>query len=190
MQSYREGDKVKQRIVAHLGRKDLLAPHLDTLIGLLQEESSSPHWVSVEQICTPRASTWGPILVARKSTRTYKGKTYTNHLLVASFQTPKGPRQRTICSLGSLEPAPAEDWLGLAHKLQSVAGTRVPVGVCDRNPSVGGESRPQKKEPHQIRGRPLAIDRHHRTRPGPDRTTAGSRCGARQDQKRQEVGSV
>ena len=55
----------------------------------------------------------------RKSTRTYKGKTYTNHLLVESIQTPKGPRQRTICSLGSLEPAPVEDWLGLAHKLQS-----------------------------------------------------------------------
>ena len=55
----------------------------------------------------------------RKSTRTYKRKTYTNHLLVESVQTAKGPRQRTICSLGSLEPAPAEDWLGLAHKLQS-----------------------------------------------------------------------
>jgi len=55
----------------------------------------------------------------RKSTRTYKGKTYTNHLLVESVQTAKGPRQRTICSLGSLEPAPAEDWLGLAHKLQA-----------------------------------------------------------------------
>src|SRR5437773_5206344 len=55
----------------------------------------------------------------RKSTRTYQGKTYINHLLVESVQTAKGPRQRTICSLGSLEPAPAEDWLGLAHKLQS-----------------------------------------------------------------------
>jgi transposase len=55
----------------------------------------------------------------RKSTRTYKGKTYTNHLLVESVQTAKGPRQRTICSLGSLEPAPAEDWRGLAHKLQA-----------------------------------------------------------------------
>jgi hypothetical protein len=65
VESYREGDKVKQRIVAHLGRKDLLAPHLDTLIRLLQEESSSAHWISVEQISTPHASTWGPILVAR-----------------------------------------------------------------------------------------------------------------------------
>ena len=58
----------------------------------------------------------------RKSTRTYKGKTYTNHLLVESVQTAKGPRQRTICSLGSLEPAPVEDWLALAHKLQSALG--------------------------------------------------------------------
>src|SRR5215471_3077770 len=58
-------------------------------------------------------------MYVRKSTRKYKGKTYTNHLLVESIQTPKGPRQRIICSLGSLEPGPAEDWLGLAHKLQS-----------------------------------------------------------------------
>jgi len=55
----------------------------------------------------------------RKTKRTYKGKTYTNHLLVESVQTPKGPRQRSICSLGSLEPAPPLDWLALAHKLQS-----------------------------------------------------------------------
>jgi transposase len=55
----------------------------------------------------------------RKSTRTYKGKTYTNYLLVESVQTPKGPRQRTICSLGSLKPAPKEHWLSLAHRLQS-----------------------------------------------------------------------
>ena len=55
----------------------------------------------------------------RKSTRKYKGKIYTNYLLVESIQTPKGPRQRIICSLGSLEPGPAEDWLGLAHKLRS-----------------------------------------------------------------------
>src|SRR5881628_1921789 len=55
----------------------------------------------------------------RKSIRTYKEKTYTNHLLVESIQTPKGPRQRIICSLGSMEPGPAEEWLGLAHKLQA-----------------------------------------------------------------------
>ena len=55
----------------------------------------------------------------RKSARIYKGKTYINHLLVESTQTPKGPRQRVVCSLGSLEPGPADDWLALAHKLES-----------------------------------------------------------------------
>ena len=38
VESFRDGDKVKQRIVAHLGRKDLLAPHLDALIRLLQSD--------------------------------------------------------------------------------------------------------------------------------------------------------
>jgi len=55
----------------------------------------------------------------RKTKRVFKGKTYINHLLVESVQTPKGPRQRTICSLGSLEPAPPEQWLSLAHKMQA-----------------------------------------------------------------------
>jgi transposase len=55
----------------------------------------------------------------RKSSRKYKGKTYTNYLLVESVQTPKGPRQRSICSLGNLAPAPAEQWLALAHRLES-----------------------------------------------------------------------
>jgi transposase len=65
VESFRDGDKVKQRIVAHLGRKDLLAPHLDSLIRLLQGESSAPQWIPAAQVSTPRASTWGPILVAR-----------------------------------------------------------------------------------------------------------------------------
>jgi transposase len=55
----------------------------------------------------------------RKTKRLYKGKTYTNHLLVESVHTAKGPRQRTICSLGSLDPAPPQEWLTLAHKMES-----------------------------------------------------------------------
>lgn len=65
----------------------------------------------------------------RKTTRTYKGKTYTNHLLVESVQTPNGPRQRSICSLGSLEPAPPEDWLALAHKLESALQGQTSLAV-------------------------------------------------------------
>ena len=66
VESFRVGDKVKQRIVAHLGRKDLLAPHLDALIRLLQDDSSPSQWIPADQVSTPRASTWGPILVARR----------------------------------------------------------------------------------------------------------------------------
>src|ERR1700676_4858874 len=59
VESFREGEKVKQRIVAHLGRKDILAPHLDALIRLLAEPEGQPRWVAVEDISAPRAATWG-----------------------------------------------------------------------------------------------------------------------------------
>jgi DNA-binding NarL/FixJ family response regulator len=58
----------------------------------------------------------------RKASRVYKGKTYFNYLLVESVVTPKGPRQKIICSLGDLRPRPKEQWLALAHKLQSALG--------------------------------------------------------------------
>ena len=55
----------------------------------------------------------------RRTTKTHKGKSYTNYLLVESVHTPKGPRQRIICSLGSLAPAPRDEWLSLAHRLEA-----------------------------------------------------------------------
>ena len=54
----------------------------------------------------------------RKSSRLYKGKTYTNHVLVESVMTAKGPRQKTICSLGDLSPRPRQEWLKLARKIE------------------------------------------------------------------------
>ena len=54
----------------------------------------------------------------RKSICSYKGRTYTNYVLVESIHTPKGPRQKTICSLGDLSPRPREDWLKLARKIE------------------------------------------------------------------------
>jgi Transposase DDE domain len=55
----------------------------------------------------------------RKTTKSHKGKTYTNYLLVESVSTPKGPRQRIICSLGSLAPGPPDQWLDLARRLEA-----------------------------------------------------------------------
>jgi hypothetical protein len=51
--------------------------------------------------------------------KTVRGQVYTNHLLVESISTPNGPRHHTVCSLGSLAPAPREQWLALAHKLEA-----------------------------------------------------------------------
>ncbi len=56
-------------------------------------------------------------------------KTYVNHVLVESVATPKGPRHRVVCSLGSLAPAPAEEWLALAHKIE--------VALTGQQPLVG-----------------------------------------------------
>ena len=55
----------------------------------------------------------------RRTTRRVGDKTYENYLLVESVATPKGPRQRVICSLGTLAPAPKAEWLGTARRLHA-----------------------------------------------------------------------
>jgi transposase len=64
VEAYREGGKVKQRVVADLGRKDLLVEILPKLQRLLSGEAGvepgdppEPHILD--------ASTWGPVLVLR-----------------------------------------------------------------------------------------------------------------------------
>jgi transposase len=54
----------------------------------------------------------------KRTKRTLRGKVYTNHLLVESVATERGPRHRVVCSLGSLAPGPKGQWLKLAHHLQ------------------------------------------------------------------------
>jgi len=90
----------------------------------------------------------------RRSTRTYKGKTYTNYVLVEAVQTPKGPRQKTICSLGDLSPRPREEWLKLAHKLEHALvgqGELLAGAVLPRDPELDG-----LVEKVRRRGRPAA----------------------------------
>jgi len=85
----------------------------------------------------------------RKSTRKHKGKTYTNYLLVESVQTPKGPRQRVICSLGNLAPAPREEWLVLAHKLEASLRGQLSLGASqDEIDNIVAEVRRTKKRTH------------------------------------------
>jgi transposase len=61
VESYREDGRVKQRVVANLGRKDLLAPHLDALVRLLRPGSPA-----VAEIAPQEASCWGPVLATRQ----------------------------------------------------------------------------------------------------------------------------
>ena len=57
-------------------------------------------------------------MFVRKTTRRYKDKLYVNYLLVESVHTPKGPRQKVVCSLGDLSPRPAHEWLQLARRVE------------------------------------------------------------------------
>jgi len=92
--------------------------------------------------------------------KTVRGKTYTNHLLVESIATPVGPRHRTICSLGSLEPAPREHWLALAHKLEAALSGQQSLlpdtqvdSLCERvraQPPSGGLPQLVRVIPDQI----------------------------------------
>jgi hypothetical protein len=67
----------------------------------------------------------------RKSIRRYKGKIYTNYVLVESVVTENGPRQKTICSLGDLSPRPREGWLALARKIEDALVDQVDLLAGD-----------------------------------------------------------
>jgi len=92
----------------------------------------------------------------RKSTRLYKDKRYTNYLLVESVHTPKGPRQKVVCSLGDLHPRARGEWLKLAHRVEDAL-----VGQADwvdgEDPEVEQivrKARQTKQRTGRGRGRP------------------------------------
>ena len=83
----------------------------------------------------------------RRTTRRVGDKTYQNFLLVESVATPKGPRQRVICSLGTLAPGPKEEWLGTARRLHAaLAGQTalVPDAAVD---ALTARTRPRRPPP-------------------------------------------
>lgn len=53
-----------------------------------------------------------------------------------SRSTPEGPRQKTVCSLGSLSPGPRKKWLALARKLLTALEGN--TGAGSGGPAVGG----------------------------------------------------
>ena len=65
VESYREHGKSRQRVVCNLGRKDLLAAHLDALVRLLRGEPSGGALLRAGDVQATGAWDWGPVLVAR-----------------------------------------------------------------------------------------------------------------------------
>ena len=54
----------------------------------------------------------------RQTTKSKKGKKYFQHQLIESIRTPKGPRQRLILNLGTIE-LPKEQWKDLANAIEA-----------------------------------------------------------------------
>lgn len=67
----------------------------------------------------------------RKTTRRYKDRTYTHYLVVETVSTSKGPRQRTICSLGNLAPGPKSKWPGLMKQVEDALSGQVSLETQD-----------------------------------------------------------
>jgi transposase len=62
VESYREGDRVRQRTVANLGRKDLLEDHLDRIVKLIRRGEKKSTLPEDGEVTAP---SWGPVVVAR-----------------------------------------------------------------------------------------------------------------------------
>lgn len=69
VQAYWQDGQSKQRVVATLGRKDLLAPHLDSLTRILsgeQKPAANMNRLGMDSVRAEEAACWGPMLVASK----------------------------------------------------------------------------------------------------------------------------
>ena len=93
----------------------------------------------------------------RKASHSYKGKTYFNYLLVESVVTSKGPRQKVVCSLGDLSPRPKQEWLALAHKLQSALGGQEELFPAD-NPLLAKVTSSSVRSPETTTARQTQAD--------------------------------
>jgi transposase len=149
VEAYREGGKVKQRVVVDLGRKDLLVEMLPKLRRLLSGDAGSdtgdpaePHVID--------ASTWGPALVVRALFDQLGLWSILDHHLGRAKGIPFADRAFVLIANRLIAPASEH---GLAGWLETDF-------VCDRR---GRRFLPHWHQRRRVRVHPRQLDAWYRT---------------------------
>jgi Transposase DDE domain len=112
----------------------------------------------------------------RHTTKISQGHSYPHALLVESVHPPKGPRQRTSCSLGSLAPGPREQGRALARTIEvSLGGQRLLEPTAPQSAPTVEQAPPGSKPP-----RPPARARQPAAQGGPVAPAGGALEAARE----------
>ena len=149
VEAYREDGKVKQRVVADLGRKDLLIEILPKLQRLLGGHSGSePTDPAVPHVVD--ASTWGPVLVVRALFHQLGLWSIFDSQLGKAKGVPFADRAFVLVANRLIHPASEH---GLASWLESDF-------VCDRQ---GRRFIPHWHQRRRVRVHPRQLDAWYRT---------------------------
>ena len=124
VEAYRENGKNKQRLVCSLGRKDLLAAHLDSLVRLLKGEAAARQVSAWGDVQATGAWDWGPMLVARTLWRELGLETILDRLGGRSREDGRALSDRALVLVANRLCAPTSEH-GLARWLETDF-------VCDR----------------------------------------------------------
>src|SRR5712691_4625733 len=124
VESYRDNGRNKQRVVCNLGRKDLLAAHLDSLIRLLEGQPRAGALATCGDVRATGAWDWGPVLVARTLWRELGLETILDRLWSPSRQDGPTLADRALVLVTNRLCAPTSEH-GLARWLETDF-------VCDR----------------------------------------------------------
>ena len=149
VEAYREDGKVKQRVVADLGRKDLLIeilPKLQRLLG--GDPGSEPSDTAVPHVVD--ASTWGPVLVVRALFDQLGLWSILDSQLGKAKGVPFADRAFVLVANRLIHPASEH---GLASWLESDF-------VCDRQ---GRRFIPHWHQRRRVRVHPRQLDAWYRT---------------------------
>ncbi len=127
VEAFRENGKTRHRMVLNLGRRDLLAAHLDLdkLMRLLHGETASTHSVSRDDVRAVAAWDWGPMLVARHLWRELGLEATLDRLVRPGRRETATASDRALVLVANRLAAPTSEH-GLARWLETDF-------VCDRN---------------------------------------------------------